>query len=259
MSTTIATPSRIALTAAASPRVQYGRAFLGLFIRDLHVLRREIMPFIVRIIMNPLLFLFVFTYIMPHMSNGAAMNPTAGMAASSGANFSTVLLPGLMAVAIMFSGIAAVALPLAVDFGSTREIDDRVMCPLRRPWSASTRHGPSPSSASSPTAWSTSGCPSPSAGSPTCRCRSIPSPPGAVAGTGGAEWEITLGEQRRAAAASMPSTVGTPKRRPVSTSDPGAPSDAEPGHRPPPVTIGPMTRSLGRDAYPVGCQVGGAA
>ena len=77
--------------------------------------------------MNPLLFLFVFTYIMPHMSGGAAMNPTAAMA---GANFSTVLLPGLMAVAIMFSGIAAVALPLAQEFGITREIDDRVMCPL---------------------------------------------------------------------------------------------------------------------------------
>ena len=55
------------------------------------------------------------------------MNPTASMA---GANFSTVLLPGLMAVAIMFSGIAAVALPLAQEFGITREIDDRVMCPL---------------------------------------------------------------------------------------------------------------------------------
>jgi len=36
----------------------------------------------------------------------------------------------LMAVAIMFSGIAAVALPLSQEFGITREIDDRVMCPL---------------------------------------------------------------------------------------------------------------------------------
>jgi ABC-2 type transport system permease protein len=35
-----------------------------------------------------------------------------------------------MAVAIMFSGIAGVALPLAQEFGITREIDDRVMCPL---------------------------------------------------------------------------------------------------------------------------------
>ncbi len=106
--------------AESTKSMQYARAFGGLFLRDLHVLRRELLPFVVRVCMNPLLFLFVFTFIMPHMSGGAAMNPTAAMA---GMNFSTVLLPGLMAVAIMFSGIAAVALPLAQEFGITREID----------------------------------------------------------------------------------------------------------------------------------------
>jgi ABC-2 type transport system permease protein len=111
-------------------RVSYTRAFFGLMLRDLFVLRRELGPFLVRVAMNPLLFLFVFTYVMPHMSGGAAMNPTANMAAAGGGSFGTVLLPGLMAVAIMFSGIAAVALPLAQEFGITREIDDRVMCPL---------------------------------------------------------------------------------------------------------------------------------
>jgi ABC-2 type transport system permease protein len=80
--------------------------------------------------MNPLLFLFVFTFVMPHMTGGSTLSPTAGMAAAGGGGFGTVLLPGLMAVAIMFSGIAAVALPLAQEFGVTREIDDRVMCPL---------------------------------------------------------------------------------------------------------------------------------
>ena len=104
----------------------YARAFAGLLLRDLFVLRRELFPFIIRVCMNPLLFLFVFTYVMPHMNSGAALNPTA----AAGVNFGTVLLPGLMAVAIMFSGIAAVALPLAQEFGVTREIDDRVMCPL---------------------------------------------------------------------------------------------------------------------------------
>lgn len=113
------------------PRLmQYARAFGGLFVRDLHVLRREFLPFIIRVCMNPLLFLFVFTYVIPHMDTGAAMNPTGAMAGNA---FSTVLLPGLMAVAIMFSGIAAVALPLAQEFGITREIDDRVMCPLPVP------------------------------------------------------------------------------------------------------------------------------
>jgi ABC-2 type transport system permease protein len=83
-------------------------------LRDLRVLRREIGPFAVRIIMQPLLFLFVFTYVFPHMGQG---NPMA----SGGGNFGTILLPGLM---------AAVALPLSQEFGITREIDDRVMCPL---------------------------------------------------------------------------------------------------------------------------------
>jgi ABC-2 type transport system permease protein len=119
--------SSISRHTEGSKTMQYARAFAGLFLRDLHVLRRELFPFVIRVCMNPLLFLFVFTFIMPHMSGGASMNPTAAMA---GASFSTVLLPGLMAVAIMFSGIAAVALPLAQEFGITREIDDRVMCPL---------------------------------------------------------------------------------------------------------------------------------
>jgi ABC-2 type transport system permease protein len=101
----------------------YLSAFLGLMLRDFRVLRRELGPFVVRIVMQPLLFLFVFTYVFPHLGQG---NPMA----ASGANFATILLPGLMAVAIMFSGIASVALPLSQEFGVTREIDDRVMCPL---------------------------------------------------------------------------------------------------------------------------------
>jgi ABC-2 type transport system permease protein len=110
------------------------KAFLGLYLRDLRVLSRELMPFVLRVGMQPLLFLFVFTFIMPRMSGGNPM--MAGMAGGmtggmgGGAGFGTVLLPGLMAVAIMFSGIAAVALPLSTEFGITREIDDRVMCPV---------------------------------------------------------------------------------------------------------------------------------
>lgn len=119
-------------TRSAVRRPSYVRAFGGLLMRDLYVLRREIAPFLVRVAMNPLLFLFVFTYVMPHMTGGAAAaNPAARMAGmGGGGGFGTVLLPGLMAVAIMFSGIAAVALPLATEFGITREIDDRVMSPL---------------------------------------------------------------------------------------------------------------------------------
>lgn len=102
-------------------RVSYMSAFGGLMLRDLSVLRRELGPFAVRIGMQPLLFLFVFTFLLPRIGQAQDVG---------GANFATILLPGLMAVAIMFSGIAAVALPLTQEFGVTREIDDRVMCPL---------------------------------------------------------------------------------------------------------------------------------
>ena len=101
------------------------QAFFGLLLRDLRVLSREFGVFLARVGMQPLLFLFVFTFIMPRMGGA---NPLAG--GTGGLDFGTILLPGLMAVAIMFSGIAAVALPLSQEFGVTREIDDRVMCPL---------------------------------------------------------------------------------------------------------------------------------
>jgi ABC-2 type transport system permease protein len=100
------------------------KAFYGLLLRDLRVLSREFHVFLARVGMQPLLFLFVFTFILPRMGGLNMMATGAGM------DFGTILLPGLMAVAIMFSGIAAVALPLSAEFGITREIDDRVMCPL---------------------------------------------------------------------------------------------------------------------------------
>ena len=112
-------PDSVALEAGI-----FFKAFWGLFLRDLRVLTREFLPFVLRVGMQPLLFLFVFTFILPRMGNG---NP---LAVGGGVDFGTILLPGLMAVAIMFSGIAGVALPLSSEFGITREIDDRVMCPL---------------------------------------------------------------------------------------------------------------------------------
>ncbi len=102
-------------------RISFISAFFGLVRRDLRVLSRELGAFAIRVVMQPMLFFFVFTYLLPKIGQSSELG---------GANFATVLLPGLMAVAIMFSGIAGVALPLSQEFGVTREIDDRVMCPL---------------------------------------------------------------------------------------------------------------------------------
>ncbi len=118
--------SRSLGSSAPGGPVIFFKAFHGLLLRDLRVLTREFHVFLLRVGMQPLLFLFVFTFILPRMGGGGG-NPLAG---NGKVDFGTILLPGLMAVAIMFSGIAAVALPLSSEFGITREIDDRVMCPL---------------------------------------------------------------------------------------------------------------------------------
>ncbi len=102
----------------------YLRAFWGLMLRDARVLAREFIPFLLRTVMNPLLFTFVFTYVFPKIGSGI----TPG--GNTGVSFATVIAPGLVAVAIFFQGIAAVALPLAIELGGTREIEDRVMAPL---------------------------------------------------------------------------------------------------------------------------------
>ena len=99
-------------------------AFQGLLLRDVAVLRKDLPLFIVRTIMQPLLLLFVFTYVFPRIGQ-AVGGPGAGAA-----DFSTLLVSGVIATAMIFSGIQAVALPLVREFGYTREIEDRVLSPL---------------------------------------------------------------------------------------------------------------------------------
>jgi ABC-2 type transport system permease protein len=99
-------------------------AFRALLLRDLVVLRKNIALFVVRTIMQPLLFVFVFTFVFPKIGQG--IGPPRG----GGSDFSSLLVPGVVAIACIFQGIQAVALPLVQEFSYTREIEDRVMAPL---------------------------------------------------------------------------------------------------------------------------------
>jgi ABC-2 type transport system permease protein len=100
------------------------RAFTGLLLRDLHVLRKNALQFAIRTIMQPLLLVFVFTYVFPKI--GQRIGGSSGTQAA----FSTLLMAGVMATSLIFQGVQAVALPLVQEFGFTREIEDRVMAPL---------------------------------------------------------------------------------------------------------------------------------
>jgi len=97
--------------------------FLALLARDARVLRRQLGQFLIRTIMQPLLFVFVFAYVFPKIGQGFH-------GASGGVSFTTVLVPGLIAVAINFQGIQAVALPLVQEFSFSKEIEDRVLSPV---------------------------------------------------------------------------------------------------------------------------------
>jgi ABC-2 type transport system permease protein len=99
-------------------------AFRALLVRDVQVLRKTFVAFLMRTVTQPLLIVFVFAYVFPKIGQGV------GGTGEGATLFSTSLMPGLIAVAIVFQGIQAVTIPLVSEFGYTREIEDRVMAPL---------------------------------------------------------------------------------------------------------------------------------
>jgi ABC-2 type transport system permease protein len=103
--------------------VSTATAFKALLLRDLHVLLKNLREFIPRTILQPLLLVFVFAYVFPKIGQG--IGGTEGAA-----QFSTMLVAGVLASVILFQGVQAVALPMVQEFGFTREIEDRVLAPL---------------------------------------------------------------------------------------------------------------------------------
>lgn len=115
----IAPPER-----AGAFRQSTASAFGALLLRDLTVLRKNLKEFVPRTVLQPLMLVFVFTYVFPKIGQGV------GGGGAAAASFSSLLVAGVIATAILFQGIQAVALPLVQEFGYTREIEDRVLAPL---------------------------------------------------------------------------------------------------------------------------------
>ena len=113
----------VTTTTVRSPRASSRSAFGALLLRDLAVLRKEIWMFLGRTVIQPFLLIFVFAYVFPKI--GQAVGGARGAA-----NFSTLLVGGVIASSMIFQGVQAVALPLVQDFGYTREIEDRVLAPM---------------------------------------------------------------------------------------------------------------------------------
>ena len=93
------------------------KVFGALIRRDVHVVSREIPFFLLRTTLQPIMFTFVFGYLLPRM--GFVDRTYTG-----------ALLPGILGVSLAFASVQAVALPMVADFGWTREIEDRLLAPL---------------------------------------------------------------------------------------------------------------------------------
>lgn len=99
------------------------KTFLALLARDGHVARRNFVPLLLQTFLQPMMFVFIFGRVM--VSSGY-MPPA----------YKSLLLPGIMAISMVFTGVWAVAMPLISEFQFTREIEDRLLAPINISWLA---------------------------------------------------------------------------------------------------------------------------
>lgn len=100
-----------------------GAAFRAMLARDLTVLRKDLKNFVPDTIVQPLLLMFILTYVFPRIGQPVGR----GYAADA---FSTLTMAGLVAHASIMQGIYRVAIPMVRDLSMTRELEDRVLSPV---------------------------------------------------------------------------------------------------------------------------------
>ncbi|WP_198407171.1 ABC transporter permease [Nocardia terpenica] len=91
--------------------------FGALMARDLFVTVRELPSFMVQVILQPLFMLFIFGVVLRGLD---LVTP----------ELVRILLPGVVSMTIFQTAVQNTALPLAVDFAATREIEDRLLAPI---------------------------------------------------------------------------------------------------------------------------------
>jgi ABC-2 type transport system permease protein len=99
------------------------KTFYAMLQRDGHVARRNLLPMLMQNLLQPLLLTFVFGRVLT----------TSGMMQMS---YKNVLLPGIIAISMVLSGVQAVAMPLIAEFQFTKEIEDRLLAPMETKWLA---------------------------------------------------------------------------------------------------------------------------
>lgn len=92
-------------------------AFVAILRRDITVTGREFIAFLLQVLIQPLFFLFIFGKVLPGIG-------------FTGPGFAAILLPGIVALTVVLTALQGVTLPLVLDLGYAREIDDRLLAPL---------------------------------------------------------------------------------------------------------------------------------
>jgi ABC-2 type transport system permease protein len=93
------------------------RVFRAVLRRDLYVTWSELPVFLAQVILQPLFLLFVFGKVLGSL--GYTQN-----------GYAHLLFPGLLALTAVITGMQTLAFPLVVEFGWTKEIEDRLLAPM---------------------------------------------------------------------------------------------------------------------------------
>ena len=99
------------------------KTFLAILARDAHVARRNFVALLFQTFLQPLMFVFIFGRVMV----GSGYMPEF---------YKSLLLPGIMAICMVGTGIWAVAMPVIAEFQFTHEIEDRLLAPMEISWLA---------------------------------------------------------------------------------------------------------------------------
>lgn len=114
---TVPLPGRSARSASRA-------AFLGMLRRDATVQRKELPKYLPNVIMQPLLLLFIFTYVFPKIGQDVSAYED---------EFASLMMAGIVAHAAILQGVIRVALSIVQEFNVTQELQDRVLAPISVP------------------------------------------------------------------------------------------------------------------------------
>jgi ABC-2 type transport system permease protein len=93
------------------------KTFMALLYRDLYVIGKSLPFLLLGTMTQPILIVLVFGNILPRL----------GLVSDA---FGTAMLPGLMSISILMAGVQSVLMPLVVDLGGSREVDERLLAPI---------------------------------------------------------------------------------------------------------------------------------